>query len=94
MTVAIQMFRVGWGYMSMVGQSRSLEIFMCMPKRDSLIQDPRSEKFRSEKGCVQNEDLRSKTPIVNMRTDVCRMRMYIKVDTIELRVEMQCRGGC
>ena len=42
----------------------------------------------------KTKDLRSETPIVNMPTDVCRMRMYIKVDTIELRVGMQCRGGC
>ena len=36
----------------------------------------------------KTKDLRSKTPIVNMRTDVCRMRMCIKVDAIELRVVM------
>ena len=39
----------------------------------------------------KTKDLRSKIPIV-VRTDVCRMRMYI--NTIELGVEIQCRGGC
>ena len=31
-------YRVGWGKMSMVGQSRSLEIFICMPKlREPMV---------------------------------------------------------